>query len=41
MVALTWSDCWSRGKDVCMSGKRRNYTPDFREQAARWAIETA
>jgi Transposase len=28
------------GKDVRMSGKRRKYTPEFREQAARLVIET-
>ena len=27
-------------KDVRMSGKRRKYTPEFREQAARLVIET-
>ncbi len=31
---------WSRGKDVRTSGKRRKFTPEFREQAARLVIET-
>ena len=35
-----WWDCWSRGKDVLVSGKRRKYTPEFWEQAARLVIET-
>ena len=28
------------GKVVGLSGKRRKYTPEFREQAARLVIET-
>ncbi len=28
------------GKNVRMSGKRKKYTPEFREQAARLVIET-
>src|SRR4029078_8721428 len=32
-------DRWSCGKVVCMSGKRRKYTPEFGEQAARLVIE--
>src|ERR1700751_1199790 len=33
-------DRWSCGKVVHISGKRRKYTPEFREQAARLVIET-
>jgi len=40
MVDILLAGLRSRGEDVAMSGKRRNYTPAYRREAARLVIDT-